>query len=93
MEEEKNYVEEILKDGAILLSKHKLRFPKELTLDERINFLQKLIKYFEHKEEYLLCASLEKTLYKQVIKQKQDSYGLSRIKNSFSGSSVTEKGS
>jgi hypothetical protein len=86
--EEKNYVEEILKDGAILLSKDKIRFPKELNLDERITLLQRLIKYFECKEEYLLCASLEKTLYKQIIKQKQDSYVSTRIKNSNSSSSI-----
>jgi hypothetical protein len=87
--EEKNYVEEILKDGGILLSNNKIRFPKELDLDNRIVLLQRLIKYFEEKEEYLLCASLEKTLYRQIIKQKQDSYGITRIKNTNPSSSIT----
>lgn len=84
--EEKNYVEEILKDGVLLLTKNKVRYPKELTTDDRILLLQRMIKYFENKEEYLLCAALEKPLYRQVIKQKQDSNGQSRKQNSYTGS-------
>lgn len=84
--EEKNYVEDIFKEGAKLLTSGKVRFPKELSLDERILLLQRMIKYFEIKEEYLMCASLEKTLYKQIIKQKQDSYGKLRSKNTLTGS-------
>lgn len=84
--EDKNYVEEILKDGVLLLTKNKVRYPKELNTDDKILLLQRMIKYFEIKEEYLLCAALEKPLYKQVIKQKQDTNGQSYKQNAISSS-------
>jgi hypothetical protein len=87
--EEKNHVEDIFKEGVKLLTSGKVRFPKELSLEERILLLQRMIKYFELKEEYLSCAALEKPLYKQIIKQKQDSYGKSQIKNTLTGSTIT----
>jgi hypothetical protein len=87
--EDKNYVDDILKDGVKLLTSNKIRYPSELSLDERILFLQRMIKYFEIKEEYLICAALEKPLYKQIIKQKKDSYGRPTIKNAYSGSSIS----
>jgi hypothetical protein len=90
--EEKNYINDILADGAKLLSSPGLRFPKELSLDDRIYLLQRMIKYFEVNEEYMKCAELEKTLFKLIIKQKQDSNGKRktvRVKNSISGSQTT----
>jgi hypothetical protein len=87
--EDKNYVDDILKEGVKLLTSNKIRFPSELSVDDRILLLQRMIKYFEIKEEYLLCASLEKTLYKQIIKQKKDSYARPSIKNAYSGSTIS----
>lgn len=87
--EDKNYVDDILKEGVRLLTSNKVRYPSELSVEDRILLLQRMIKYFETKEEYLLCASLEKPLYKQIIKQKKDSYGRPTIKNTYSGSTVS----
>jgi hypothetical protein len=87
--EDKNYVDDILKEGVKLLTSNKIRFPSELSVDDRILLLQRMIKYFEIKEEYLKCAALETSLYKQIIKQKKDSYVRPTIKNAYSGSSIS----
>lgn len=90
--DEKNYINDILADGAKLLSSSGLRFPKELSLEDRIYLLQRMIKYFETNEEYLKCADLEKPLYKLIIKQKQDLNGKRksiRVKNSITGSQTS----
>lgn len=87
--EEKNYITDILAHGAKLLSSTALRFPKELSLDDRIYLLQRMIKYFEVTEDYMKCADLEKTLFKLIIKQKQDSHETRksvRVKNPITGS-------
>jgi hypothetical protein len=86
--EDKNYVDDILKDGVKLLTSNKIRYPSELSVDDRILLLQRMIKYFENKEEYLKCAALEPSLYKQIIKQKKDSY-VRPTKNAYSGSSIS----
>ena len=92
MTEEKNYINDILSEGVELLLSPKLKFPRELSNEDRIQLIQRMIKYFETQEEYLKCAALEKPLYKYVIKQKHDHYGkrkYSGIKNSVSSSEAS----
>lgn len=92
MTDEKNYINEILSEGVQLLTSPKLKFPSELSNEDRILLFQRMIKYFETQEEYLQCAALEKPLYKYIIKQKHDTYGRSkqtRIKNAISSSEAS----
>lgn len=88
----KNYLNDILVDGVALLTSPKLKFPRELSNEDRIMLFQRMIKYFEIQEEYLQCAALEKPLYKYIIKQKHDTYGQNkqtRVKNSLSSSQAS----
>jgi hypothetical protein len=92
MTEEKNYINEILSEGVELLISPKLKFPRELSNEDRIQLFQRMIKYFETQEEYLKCAALEKPLYKYVIKQKHEHHGkqkYARIKNAISSSDAS----
>lgn len=87
---EKNYIHKILSEGVDLLTSPTLKFPRDITNDERILFIQRMIKFFESKEDYLKCARLEKPLYKYIKLQKQESNGRKhRIKNSITGSQIT----
>lgn len=92
MNNEKNYLDDILNKGVKLLTSPKLKFPRELSNEDRILLFQRMIKYYEVKEEYLQCAALEKPLYKYIIKQKHDTYGRTkqtRVKNSLSSSQAS----
>ena len=87
---EKNYIHKVLSEGVDLLTSPTLKFPRDISNDERILFIQRMIKFFESKEDYLKCALLEKPLYKYIKLQKQESNGRRhRIKNSITGSQIT----
>lgn len=59
-----NYLNKMLEDGYTLLTKRKVEWPDDMTLEQQIELIEQLINHFSAKEDYQKCNKLQKKLMK-----------------------------
>jgi hypothetical protein len=57
-----NYFKQLMGEGSILLLQDNVNWPGELSDANKVDLLQKAIKYYEGLEEYEKCALLQKKI-------------------------------
>lgn len=69
-----NYFNQVMTDAYRLLTSKRVNWPYELDNDQKIQFMENVIKYFSELEDYQKCNTIQKKL-NSFNKRNRKSYG------------------
>lgn len=69
-----NYFNQVMTDAYTLLTSKRVNWPYELDNDQKIQFMENVIKYFSELEDYQKCNTIQKKL-NSFNKRNRKSYG------------------
>jgi hypothetical protein len=72
-----NHFNQVMIDTYELLISKRIKWPYELDNDQKIEFMEHVIKYFSDIEDYIKCSEIQKKLnaFNKRIKKPKVSYG------------------
>lgn len=72
-----NHFNQVMVDTYALLTSRRIKWPYELDNNQKIEFMEHVIKYFSDIEDYKKCSDIQKklTAFSKRIKKSKSSYG------------------
>lgn len=70
-----NYFNQVMTDAYTLLTSKRVNWPYELDNDQKVQFMENVIKYFSDLEDYQKCSLIQKKLDSFNKRNKKTSYG------------------
>lgn len=70
-----NHFADIMNDSFALLMKRKVRWPSDMTIDQKISLHEKEIEYWKEQKEFDRCIKLQKKLEKLYLLKKKEKQG------------------
>ena len=69
-----NYFNQVMTDAYTLLTSKRVNWPYELDNDQKVQFMENVIKYFSDLEDYQKCSLIQKKLDSFNKRNKKKSY-------------------
>jgi hypothetical protein len=75
-----NYFDQMMTDTYTLLMSRRIKWPYELDNDQKVEFMERVLKYFSDIEDYQKCTAIQKKIV-NFTKRNKNSYGKSKSRN------------